>query len=59
MGVDEGNLQVMHVEMIIENFPIHTYGTYILTSSSNSICNTSMMFKEKYGRIWTFWASPS
>ena len=27
----------MGVEMIMENFPIHTYGTYILTSSNDSI----------------------
>ena len=32
-GVDEGNLQ-----MIIENFPIHTsYGTSILTSSNYDV----------------------
>ena len=37
MGVDEGNLQVMDVEVIMENFPIRTYGTYILTSSNYSI----------------------
>ena len=36
MGVDEENLQeVMDVEMIMENLPLHTsYGTYILLTSS-------------------------
>ena len=36
MGVDEGNVQevVMDVKVIMEHFPIHTYGTYILTSSN-------------------------
>ena len=34
MGVDEENLQVMDVETITGNFPIHTYGRYILTSSN-------------------------
>ena len=37
IGVDEGNLKVMDVEMIIRLFSIHTYGTYILASSSYSI----------------------
>ena len=33
-GVDEGNLQAMDIHnMIMENFPKYTYGTYILTSS--------------------------
>ena len=30
MGIDEGDLQVMDVEMIKENFPLHSYGLYIL-----------------------------
>ena len=37
MGVDEGNLQVMDVEMTLENFPIHTHGIYISTNSNYSI----------------------
>ena len=37
MGVVEGNLQVMDVEIIMEKFPIHTYGTYILTTSNHCI----------------------
>ena len=37
MGVHEGNLQVMHVEMISGNIPIQTYGTYILTSSNYGV----------------------
>ena len=28
MGVDEGNLKDRDVEMIVENFLIHIYGTY-------------------------------
>ena len=37
MGVDEENLQeVLDVEMIMENLPLHTsYGTYTLLTSSN------------------------
>ena len=31
MGVYEGDLEVMDVEMVIENFPIHTCGTHIFT----------------------------
>ena len=34
MGVDERNIQVMDVKVIVENFPIPTYGTYTLTSSN-------------------------
>ena len=31
MGVDEGNLQVIYTDTIMENFPLdYTYGTYIL-----------------------------
>ena len=37
MGVDEGNLQVIDVEILMETFPIHTYGKYILTSSNYSV----------------------
>ena len=37
MHVDEGNLQVMDVKMIVEKLPIHTYGTYILTSSNYGV----------------------
>ena len=37
MGVDEGNLQVMDVEMLMGKFPIGTYGTYILTSSNYGV----------------------
>ena len=37
MGVDEENLQEMDVGMIMENFPIQTYGTYILTSSKYGV----------------------
>ena len=37
MGVDEGDLQFMDVEMMMENFPIHTYSsTYILTSNCSN-----------------------
>ena len=31
MSVDEENLQVMDVEIIMEHFPMRTYGTYIHT----------------------------
>ena len=34
MGADEGTLQVIDVEIIIENFPIHTYDAYVPTSST-------------------------
>ena len=34
MGVDEGNLQVMNVEIITETFPNTHLRTYILTSSN-------------------------
>ena len=33
MSVDEENLQAMDVKTIMEHFPIHSYGTYILTST--------------------------
>ena len=32
MGVDEGNLQVIDVEILMENFPIHTYITMYTSS---------------------------
>ena len=33
MGVNEENLQVMGMDVeMIENFPLHTYDTYILPS---------------------------
>ena len=37
MGVDEGNLQIMDVEMMIENCPITIPTVYILTSSSHGV----------------------
>ena len=33
MGVNEGNPQVMDVDLRMENFPMHTSDTYILTRS--------------------------
>ena len=42
MGVDEGDLQVMDVEMIKENFPIYTYGTYIPTTSKKYSIETHL-----------------
>ena len=37
MGVDQLNLQGMDLKTIMGNFPIHTYGTYILKSSNYGV----------------------
>ena len=42
MGVDEGNLQVIHdIEVIMENCPINSIPQrYILTCSDYGVCNS-------------------
>ena len=40
MGVDEGNLQGIHVEVIIEKLPNSITLRYILTSSGYDVCNS-------------------
>ena len=49
MGVDEGNLQVMDIEMTMENFPVHTSHT-VRTNLQVEVM-VWMLFEEKSERI--------
>ena len=40
MGVDEGNLQVIDVDVVLENCPTTIPLRYILTSSSDDVYNS-------------------